>query len=342
MNQLDRIVDEVQQRVAVMEPDDRFHPLNSFIFQPKVDCPGVLTPFEELKGVPEYRVTDHSYMQMAERLGFGRHARYVQSLPTSIRGDAMQFHMHVSEKRYTKALMFRSVNDDVERTTDRRLRALMTDQYQPFDDIDLFPAVRGAFRDMGVYDPEVKLESFDETSCHVRMVWGREERIGERGEAVRKGIHISNSEVGVRSVVIRPVVWVLVCSNGMLGRKDMGQIRHVGNSDRLRGKVRDAIGMAVNDTDRLSAQFAESLKVKFENPVNVLEGIHKDTEMTQDQFKRTLARFTEGDGHTKFDVVQAITRAAQDEDTAEGRYGMEMVGAKALDTRLERYDEEVA
>ena len=340
MQTLRDVVDKVDERALLMDPDDRFHPLTNFEFVPRSNGdPITLMPLEGIENVPVYEMGDHPFGQMASRLKFP--IQYVRNLPPGIQHNLVNWHMHVQKDTYKKALMFRSVNGEVQ---DRRVRALMTDQYQPFDDNTLFRAVYQGFNDMNIsgMDMDIKQAVFDETNTHVRLVWGNEERIGERGEVVRRGLHISNSEVGLRSVTIRAIVWVLACSNGMLSQKDMGGIRHVGDERRLKTKVTDAIGMAVNDGDRLSAQFADALKVRFENPVNVLEGIHKTGDLTQDQFQRSIAHFAEGDGRTKFDVVQAITRTAQDEPTAEARYQVELAGAKALDSNLERFDKEVA
>lgn len=336
MRQFGEVTALAENRVARMEPEDRYHPFQNFEYKPRSNGNlSMLKAFDNLKEVPSYELSDHAFRQMAERLRFP--GPYVRTLPPGISHPLVNWHIHQEDASYTKALMFRSIKGE---TVDRRARAIMSDQYQPFDDRELFQAVETSFGKMGILPQvEIQMSDFQDSVTHVRMVWGQEEILDpKRGEVVRRGIHISNSEVGLRSVVIRAIVWVLSCSNGMVSQKDMGGIRHVGQTDRLRTKVQDAIGMAVNDGERLSAQFRDSLNISFENPVNVLEGISSDYGLSQEQFKRTLGHFTEGDGRTKFDVVQAITRSAQDEDNTEDRYQMELAGAKALDANLEKFD----
>ena len=339
---LNDVVELADHRVAVMEPEDRFHPIQNFEFWPSSNGdPMAITPLDGIQGVPMYEMTDHAYMQIAERLGFGRHAKYVRSLPDSLQKAAVDFEIHI-RKQYKKAMMFRSVNGA---TLPRMVRAVLSERFEPFDDHVLLRSIHGAFTEMGIYPGaiEAKGMSFEETHTHIRLLWG-EQQANERGDVVRRGIHIRNSEVGLSSVDIRPVVYVLACSNGMVSARHIGGIRHVGNPTRLRGKVKDAINMAINDGDRLSEQFADSLRVRFENPINVLAGIQKNDTLTQDQLQRAILHFNEsGQGRTKYDVVQAITRAAQDEATHEDRFQVELVGARALDANLERFDrQEVA
>ena len=57
------------------------------------------------------------------------------------------------------------------------------------------------------------------------------------GDIVQSGVIISNSEVGQGSVSIQPLIYRLVCSNGMVVNDAKASRRHVGRQNELDGNV---------------------------------------------------------------------------------------------------------
>jgi hypothetical protein len=147
---------------------------------------------------------------------------------------------------YDKEVMLRTIRET-------QVRAIMSERYTPFDDEKLFPLVEpclpvASATQTGVKDTEVEWYSFDDYSTHIRLT--RKETYEEIkvGDAVQKGIHITNSEVGVRSVTIQAVVIRLVCKNGLLSAKKKSR-SHIGDPQRLEEHVKYMIEEAVLDSD---------------------------------------------------------------------------------------------
>ena len=205
----------------------------------------------------------------------------------------------------------------------------MSAQYEPFDNLELLTILEPFCQDAAV-----KWYYSDEVTLHVSVTWPKTEEEVKVGDVVQRGIHISNSEVGVRSVTVAGYVYRLKCSNGMVGGGEGGgmrRFRHVGDTNKLRDQVTAAIDETFLESQRILTQFKASLEKAVEDPFNYLERVAKDktNDVTQDEFKAAMDAFMLEPDANLFGVTNAITRAAQGFD-GEQRFHLERVGAKGL------------
>jgi hypothetical protein len=318
-------LDMVAEKNVARAPQDLFGTLPRFRYVPrhkKSDSEVVgpqLLPFRDEAGeisMPDLDLMPVAHKQMCDRLKVNE--SLLERLPPKLSHDVVN--VLVQNNGYDKDLMIRTVNGN-------KVRALMSRSYTPFDDIDLFMALRpfmgGAL---------VRWSDTTETFSHLRISWPNMRTEVKPGDIVESGLHISNSEVGFRSVTIQAVVIRLVCTNGMLSTKVGGGFRHVGDPAGLKSKVISTVEEAKFSTETLTAKFRASLTARVDQPIDVMESFAKDGGLSQDQFKRTLERFTMDSetGGSVFDMVNAFTREAQEEPTVENRYQFEGVGARML------------
>jgi hypothetical protein len=223
---------------------------------------------------------------------------------------------------YDKEVMLRTIRET-------QVRAIMSERYTPFDDIQLFPLV-----EPWVKDTEVEWYSFEDYSTHVRLT--RKETYEEIkvGDAVQKGIHITNSEVGVRSVTIQAVVIRLVCKNGLLSAFKKSR-SHVGDPQRLEEHVKYMIEEAVLDSDALLAKYKQSLDIAIEAPTDALKQIVKNEGLSQAEFSQLLKVYLSAPDPSLFGIVNALTQTAQDYP-AERRWEMENIAGRLLDSGLKK------
>jgi hypothetical protein len=317
---LDRVIEETEKKKVI----DRFGSLPRFRYVPnhKVDDKVImphLMPFKDDAGeisIPNLELLPVAHRHLCGRLNVQE--SLLNRLPAKLSHDVVN--TLIQNNGYDKELMIRTVHDN-------KVRALMSKSYTPFDDVDLFtalqPYMKGAM---------VRFSDNSDIVTHVRVTWPETRSELKPGDIVESGIHISNSEVGYRSVVVQAVVVRLICTNGMLSSKVSGGFRHVGDPEALKGKVVSTIEEAKYSTETLTAKFRASLTARVDEPLDVMESFSKDGGLSQDQFKRTLERYAAESeaGGAVFDMVNAFTREAQEQDTAEERYIMEGVGAKML------------
>ena len=98
-------------------------------------------------------------------------------------------------------------------------RALLSDRYRRIDNMEIAAAVLPLFGGNDQY--EVVSCEVTENRLYLKIVNHRLEMEVVPGDYVQAGVVISNSEVGLGSVSVQPLVYRLVCTNGMVVN-DMG------------------------------------------------------------------------------------------------------------------------
>ena len=112
----------------------------------------------------------------------------------------------------------------------RVARALLSDRYRRIDNMEIASAVLPLFAGSDQY--EVISSEVTENRMYLKILSRRLEMEVVPGDYVQAGVVISNSEVGLGSVNVQPLVYRLVCTNGMIVN-DMGERKnHVGRADR--------------------------------------------------------------------------------------------------------------
>ena len=100
------------------------------------------------------------------------------------------------------------------RTIDGTARAFLSNRYRRIDNLDIAGIVLPVLQEMeGMHFESCQLT---DSRMYIKVVNTRLEAEVVPGDIVQSGIIISNSEVGLGSVSIQPLVYRLVCSNGMV------------------------------------------------------------------------------------------------------------------------------
>jgi hypothetical protein len=134
------------------------------------------------------------------------------------------------------ALLDRNVNtwlqseDDrrMLRTLDGQVRAVLSDRYRRLDNFDLAESVLPILQQL----PEVRFESVEltETKMYLKCITPRLKYEMAPGDVVQAGVVISNSEVGQGTLSVQPLLFRLVCSNGLIAADRSLRKTHVGRA----------------------------------------------------------------------------------------------------------------
>lgn len=305
----------VADRQRGLQPSDLLTRLDRFKFVLPRDGHGKLVPARG--SGPDLELTELSRNQLLARLGIP--AAYYDRCPPRLQREHVRWFMGQDEA--TRPVRLRIVRGNI-------VRAILTDSYTPLDDVEVVPAFAEALCDV-----EVKVVSFsqDDDYTHLRIVFPRTEREVRPGDLVQVGLHLSNSEVGLRAVRVDSLLFRLVCSNGAVRRERTGQAyRHVGKPDRLREAVVAAIAEAREGAERLSKSFKDSADVELVTARPIIDGKTRTAGLTRGQAAAIEAEFNAAGDRTLFGLVNAFTRAAQREGSAEARFRMERAGTELL------------
>jgi hypothetical protein len=239
------------------------------------------------------------------------------------------------------------------RVLDGKARAFLSDRYRPLDNFDLANAVLPEL--MGHESIRIESTSFTERRFYLKAVLPKIEAEVKVGDPVQIGIMVSNSEVGSGALQVAPLVFRLVCLNGMIS-PDYGQRRyHVGKrasetedafemySDKTKqlddaaffSKVRDTVrGVLTHDVlNKLVEKMREATGQKLEakNLAAVVEVTAKTFGYTEGTAGGILRHLIEGGDLSRYGLMNAITRQSQDENSYERATQLELDGARVLE-----------
>ena len=211
-------------------------------------------------------------------------------------------------------------------------RAVLGGQYQPLDDMELLSILGDILP-----GAEVRYHSFGPVSTHMTVTLpetvteleGTELRRQVSGpDTVRRGLHIMNSEVGMRAITIEGIVWRDVCSNvmpavGFGGTDNSGigtttdsagriyirsdkpgralqggkaggwRFVHRGDPNALRAFVRDAVEDSKMEFEGLLGQWRQSMDKIVSNATEAITAVSRAERLTADDLAKVLVGYGE-------------------------------------------------
>lgn len=294
--------------------------------------------FEESRD--PFKLNELAHQQIASRLQIPY--RYYQKMreeyPTLLDENINSWFMKTPERRMI-------------RTLDGSVRAFLSDRYRRLDNLELCSAVLPIIQEM----KGAEIISCDVTEAHmfIKVINKKLKAEVEIGDVVQAGMVISNSEVGLGSLKVEPLVYRLICRNGMIV-KDFAQKRyHVGkqieseeaayeiySDETLQAddkafflKVQDTVRCAVDESKfMLTVDRLRQAKQEFtgNDPVKTVEVLADKYILNQNERGSVLRHFIIGADSSKYGLIQAVTRASQDVDAYIRATELERLGGELL------------
>lgn len=237
-------------------------------------------------------------------------------------------------------LLADNVNHWLDKSTDQRLlrtlggqaRAFLSNRYQRIENEEIAQVVLPQLLEGHA---EVVSSAITESRMYIKAVFPRVQGEVKNGDVVQAGIVISNSEVGQGAVKIQPLIYRLVCLNGMVIEDAKYSARHVGGRISAQEDVYEllsneaiaaddrAIMLKVRDVVKASfdeARFAmrleamrESTQDKIEgNPIESVKVLGKKFMLSEFEQGGILRHLIDGGDISRWGMLNAVTRTAQD------------------------------
>lgn len=237
------------------------------------------------------------------------------------------------------------------RAMDGNMRALLSNKYRPLDNADLAEV---ALPQLIAAGAEVASCEVTEKRLYIKAVTPKLSFEVKKGDIVQAGIVISNSEIGMGSLSIEPLLYRLVCLNGCIINDAKIRKTHVGRGNAdfqgvtqfFRDETREmddrAFWMKVRDTlaavfsDIGFAGFAEQFKKAQDDTivadvVKVVEITQKRYQLTEGEKSGVLHHLIQGGDMNRFGLINAITRTAQDVPDYDRSTELERLGGTILE-----------
>ncbi len=230
------------------------------------------------------------------------------------------------------------------RTLDGNARAFLSDRYRRIDNYEIATATLPILAEMN----GLSIESCEvtENRMYLKAVNKRLEVEVTPGDVVQSGVLISNSEVGLGTVSVTPLVYRLVCSNGMVVNEMGERKQHIGResesswelySDETLAaddqafmlKLRDVVRGAA-DTARFESivdRLREATGVPITGRVpRVIELAGARFGLNQTEQDSILEHLLTGGDLSLYGLSNAITRTSQDVESYDRATALEGVG----------------
>ena len=292
-----------------------------------------------------YSVSDVSHRQIAERLNipFKYYERMRSDYPELLDKNINGWLQKNSEKRML-------------RTLDGKLRAFLSDRYRRLDNLELVDHVLPVIAQM----KGCSIESCDITETHLYMKIINKTLKAEivPGDIVQAGFVISNSEIGLGALKVEPLVYRLVCRNGLICKELAHKKYHAGRqvedtdnayelySDETLAaddkayflKVQDIVSAAVNEAkfNLTVDKMRSALNIPTgEDPVKTVEVLGDKYVLNKMERASILRHFIMGNDFSAFGLVNAVTRSSQDVSEYNRATDLERLGGTLLDLSMQ-------
>lgn len=243
---------------------------------------------------------------------------------------------HALSRIVDKAKSEKRTESRLIRTLDGNVRGIMSSKYRILDSHDMLEAVFPVMQEKGL---NIVSSEITDKRLFIKALSPSLKTEVKQGDMVQYGLTISTSDVGAGSVRVEPLIYRLVCKNGLIMPSSIRKT-HLGRnqseddvfellSDRTKemtdaafwASVRDVVIASLKtenfekEVDKLRVAANEEIK-NFDLP-RVVELTMKATGLNGDTKKNSilaaLASGNEGAGLTRWGLINSFTRAAQDD-----------------------------
>ncbi len=291
----------------------------------------------ELKQFPMLQV---AHDQVAARLNIPRayYDRMRSDAPDLLATNVNAWFRKNPEKR-----MVRTLGGDV--------RAFLSNRYNRIENEEIAEVVLPILADI----PDVRIVSAEITDrrMYIQALTPRISGEVKKGDVVQCGVVISNSEVGHGSVSISPMVYRLVCLNGMISADGRLRANHVGGrleetealyADDTREaddraillKVRDHVRLAVDSVAfarRVEAMSGLTTAKVDGDPEKAIEVLSKKIGATEGERTGILRSLIEGGDLSAWGLLNAVTAQAHTASTYDRSVEFERMGGQLLELK---------
>jgi uncharacterized protein YeeX (DUF496 family) len=292
-------------------------------------------------GVLRLPVRELAHKQIGERLGIP--ARYY---------DRMRQEAPELLTRNVNTWMQANPERRLIRTLDDEVRAFLSDRYARIDNFDVAEVVLPilsntpgiTIRSCEVTESRLYIKA---TSTRIAAPVRGSKRVGDIVEA---GVMITNSEVGLGALSVKPFLFFLVCTNGMV-RDSVLRAAHLGRKqDAIDGLLSDetrkledrTVLMKVRDVLKAAMDAAEFQKAieKMEqqltervqgDPAKAIELLGESSQLADGEKVSILRHLIDGGDLSRFGMMNAVTRSAADAESYDRATELETLGGRVLD-----------
>jgi hypothetical protein len=287
--------------------------------------------------VLELGITDTMHRQLAQATGI--HGQYYRKMRESA-PDLIAVNVnHWLQQQGDRTHVLRTMGDQA--------RAFLGGGYEIIDHDQVLMVL---LPELEKFNSDLEILSTDVTDSklYIKLAFPKIEGEVRKGDIIRSGVTICNSEIGEGGLNVYPANFRLICTNGMT-RMEQGErlcIRHAGSKLREIGEILNreratvkleqfmenfAIAHDEAAFQRTLTQMKQSTERSIEvSAEELLERARKHFGLTLDEQKQALEHLLMEEDLTAYGLMNAITRTAHDPTSYDRATELEATGSKIL------------
>jgi hypothetical protein len=282
--------------------------------------------------------TNYAHAQMASKLSIPKvyYDRMLNQSPNLLADNVN----HWLDKRQEETGLIRTLRG--------QMRAFLSSRYRIVDNHDILAMVLPELAEMG---SGIKIASCQVTDekMYLKVINTDIEAAVAVNDPVQAGFILSNGEIGNSSISVEPFIYRLVCTNGLVLKDKKQRKNHAGrsaeNSDlyaidtiqaidgafklKVRDLVRNAISISTFQNAVGDLKIAKSNLITG-NPVKAVEVTAKAIGLNESESGLVLNHLIRSGDLSKFGMLNAVTRTAEDIDCYDRATEIERLGSSVL------------
>jgi hypothetical protein len=287
------------------------------------------TPILRLPGEELFSITKPCHSQIAEKLEIP--LKYYHKMEESA-PELLTENVNTWLRQNGKDVFIRGLGNSV--------RAFLSDRYRVIDHLDVLLC---ALNELQAHDAEIEDCYLSDTEMNIKVKSQKlKDFVRHKDDLIMGGIFITNSETGHKALRVEPRMFRVKCSNGMIVEELVTREIHIGNSDEISDEIvylslRRSIRELFSRFGEIVLLLRESTEAKIRNPQKVIQNVVDQYKLSEAQKANILMAFGAEPEYDKYGIANAVTLAAQKEETWEKSVEMERIGGRLITLPVEDF-----
>jgi len=287
------------------------------------------TPILRLPDEELFSITKPCHTQFAEKLEIP--LKYYHKMEESA-PDLLVSNVNTWLRKNEKDVFIRGLGNSV--------RAFLSDRYRVIDHLDVLLC---ALNELQAHDSEIEACFLSEIEMNIKVKSQKlKDFVRHKDDLIMGGIFITNSETGHKALRVEPRMFRVKCSNGMIVEELVTREIHIGNSDDISDEIvylslRRSIRELFSRFGEIVLLLRESTEAKIRNPQKVIQNVVDQYKLSEFQKANILMAFGAEPEYDQYGIANAVTLAAQKEETWEKSVELEKLGGKLVALPMEEF-----
>ena len=233
-------------------------------------------------------------------------------------------------RKTEKEFFIRGLGDSV--------RAFLSDRYRVIDHLDVLYC---SLNELQAHEAEVEDCFLSEIELNIKVRSQKlKDFVRHRDDLIMGGLFLTNSETGHKALRVEPRLFRVKCSNGMIIEEFVTREIHIGDEvfdDMIYLSIRKSIRELFSRFGEITQTLREATEIKVKSPQKVINNVVEQYKLSEAQKENILIAFGAEPEYDKYGIANAITLAAQKEETWEKSTELERIGGNLISLPIEEF-----